>query len=86
LRDVTLPAAAPGIFAGVHTGIGAALMALIAAELIGMPGIGQEMNVAAGVGDYGTVAAYMLVISAIYTVFDTFFVRLERLGTQWRPS
>ena len=86
LLDVTLPAAAPGILAGVQTGIGAALMALIAAELIGMPGIGQEMNVAAGVGDYATVAAYMLVISLIYAVFDAAFVRLERWATQWRPS
>jgi len=86
LLDVTLPAAAPGILAGMETGIGAALMALIAAELIGMPGIGQEMNVAAGVGDYATVAAYMLVISLIYAVFDAVFVRLERLATQWRPS
>jgi NitT/TauT family transport system permease protein len=86
LRDVTLPAAAPGIFAGIHAGVGSALMALIAAELIGMPGIGQQMNVAAGVGDYTTVAAYMLVISLIYAVFDTLFVRLEKLGTQWRPS
>lgn len=86
LRDVTLPAAAPGIFAGIHAGIGSALMALIAAELIGMPGIGQQMNVAAGVGDYTTVAVYMLVISLIYTVFDTLFVRFEKLATQWRPS
>ncbi|MCD6663314.1 MAG: ABC transporter permease subunit [Comamonas sp.] len=86
LLDVTLPAAAPGILAGVQTGIGAALMALIAAELIGMPGIGQEMNVAAGVGDYATVAAYMLVISAIYAVFDAAFVQLEKRATQWRPS
>lgn len=86
LLDVTLPAAAPGILAGVQTGIGAALMALIAAELIGMPGIGQEMNVAAGVGDYATVAAYMLVISAIYAVFDAAFVLLEKRATQWRPS
>lgn len=84
--DVTLPSAAPGIFAGIHTGIGSALMALIAAELIGMPGIGQEMNVAAGVGDYATVAVYMLVISLLYAVFDTVFVQLEKLGTGWRPS
>ncbi len=86
LLGVTLPASAPGVLAGIHTGIGSALMALIAAELIGMPGIGQEMNVAAGVGDYTTVAVYMLVISLIYTVCDVTFVRIEKRIMQWRPS
>lgn len=86
LLGVTLPASAPGILAGIRTGIGSALMALIAAELIGMPGIGQEMNVAAGIGDYTTVAVYMLVISLIYTVCDAAFVLLEKRVMQWRPS
>ncbi|TAN29535.1 MAG: ABC transporter permease [Castellaniella sp.] len=86
LPGIILPASAPGILAGMHTGIGSALMALIAAELIGMPGIGQEMNVAAGVGDYATVAVYMLVISAIYAVCDSGFVYLEKKVLQWRPS
>ena len=86
LLGVTLPASAPGILAGIRTGIGSALMALIAAELIGMPGIGQEMNVAAGIGEYTTVAAYMLVISVIYAVCVTAFVLLEKRVMQWRPS
>jgi NitT/TauT family transport system permease protein len=86
LIDVTLPAAAPGIFAGVRTGVGQAWMTLIAAELLGVPGMGQEMNAAAGVGAYDTVVVYMLVISLIYTLCDTAFMQLEKKALQWRPS
>lgn len=86
LLGVTLPAAAPGIFSGVRTGVGQAWMTLIAAELLGVPGMGQEMNAAAGVGAYDTVVVYMLVISLIYTLCDTAFVQLEKKALQWRPS
>lgn len=84
--NVTLPASAPGILAGMRTGIGQAWMTLIAAELLGVPGMGQEMNAAAGVGAYEAVVIYMLVISLVYTLSDTLFARLEQRVLQWRPS
>ncbi|HEX7381939.1 MAG TPA: ABC transporter permease [Nevskiaceae bacterium] len=86
LRDVTLPSAAPGILAGVRTAVGQAWMVLIAAELIGMPGMGQEINAAAGVGAYNTVVVYMLVISFVYTLCDTAFLQFEKRVLRWRPS
>ncbi|HEY0293713.1 MAG TPA: ABC transporter permease [Bordetella sp.] len=82
---VTLPAIAPGALAGMRTGIGQAWMTLIAAELLGVPGMGQEMNAAAGVGAYDAVVVYMLAISLVYTVCDLAYGRLEKRVLQWRP-
>lgn len=82
---VTLPAASPGILAGLRTGVGQAWMTLIAAELLGVPGIGQEMNSAAGVGAYEAVVVYMLAISAVYALSDAVFGSVERSLLRWRP-
>ncbi len=85
-RKITLPAALPGLLSGLRTGVGQAWMTLIAAELLGVPGMGQEMNAAAGVGAYEAVVVYMLVISAIYSFCDWGFSRIERRLLKWRPS
>jgi ABC-type nitrate/sulfonate/bicarbonate transport system permease component len=82
---VTLPAASSGILAGLRTGVGQAWMALIAAELLGVPGMGQEMNAAAGVGAYEAVVIYMLAISGVYALCDFAFVRFENWVLRWRP-
>ncbi len=82
---VTLPAAAPGMLSGFRTGVGQAWMALIAAELLGVPGMGQEMNSAAGVGAYEAVVIYMFAISAVYALCDFAFVHFENWVLQWRP-
>jgi NitT/TauT family transport system permease protein len=83
---VTLPAAMPGILSGVRTGVGQAWMTLIAAELLGVPGMGQEMNAAAGVGAYEAVVVYMLAISAVYALSDMIFGFVEDRLLRWRPS
>jgi len=82
---VTLPAAAPGIMGGMRAGVGQAWMTLIAAELLGVPGIGQEMNSAAGVGAYEAVVVYMLAISAVYALSDMLFSSIETMVLKWRP-
>lgn len=83
---VTLPGAAPGIFSGLRTGVGQAWMTLIAAKLLGVPGMGQEMNAAAGVGAYDAVVVYMLAISLIYSISDFVFGLVEGRVLKWRPS
>jgi ABC-type nitrate/sulfonate/bicarbonate transport system permease component len=85
LTSITLPAIAPGAMSGPRAGIGQAWMTLIAAELLGVPGMGQEMNAAAGVGAYDAVIVYMLVISLLYSVCDVAFVLIEKKVLQWRP-
>lgn len=82
---VTLPAIAPGLLSGVRAGIGQAWMTLIAAELLGVPGMGQEMNAAAGVGAYDAVVVYMLIISVVYTVCDMLFLTFNKWILQWQP-
>nr|WP_235202129.1 ABC transporter permease subunit [Bordetella holmesii] len=83
--SITLPAISPGALAGVRAGIGQAWMTLIAAELLGVPGMGQEMNAAAGVGAYDAVVVYMLTISLVYTLCDFAYGQLEKRVLQWRP-
>lgn len=83
--SITLPAIAPGTLAGIRTGIGQAWMTLIAAELLGVPGMGQEMNAAAGVGAYEAVVIYMLAISLVYAVSDLIYVLIEKRVLSWRP-
>lgn len=82
---ITFPAAAPGTLAGVRTGVGQAWMTLIAAELLGVPGMGQEMNSAAGVGAYEAVVVYMLTISAVYALSDMVFSGFQDRILRWRP-
>ena len=74
------------ILAGLRTGVGQAWMTLIAAELLGVPGMGQEMNAAAGVGAYDAVVIYMLAISAVYSASDFLFGLVEDRVLRWRPS
>lgn len=83
---VTLPASSPGVLSGVRTGVGQAWMTLIAAELLGVPGMGQEMNAAAGVGAYDAVVVYMLAISAVYAFSDTAYGLTEKWILRWSPS
>jgi NitT/TauT family transport system permease protein len=83
--SITLPGAAPGILSGVRTGVGQAWMTLIAAELLGVPGMGQEMNSAAGVGAYEAVVVYMLAISVVYACSDGLFGLVEKRVLRWRP-
>ncbi|MES1954427.1 ABC transporter permease [Salinisphaera hydrothermalis] len=82
---ITLPGAAPGILSGMRTGVGQAWMTLIAAELLGVPGMGQQMNSAAGVGAYDAVVVYMLAISLIYSISDGLFALVEKQVLRWRP-
>lgn len=85
MTTITLPGAAPGILSGMRTGVGQAWMTLIAAELLGVPGMGQQMNTAAGVGAYDAVVVYMLAISLIYSLSDGLFALVEKQLLRWRP-
>ncbi|MDF1749748.1 MAG: ABC transporter permease [Alphaproteobacteria bacterium] len=85
MMKVTLPGSLPGVMGGLRTSVGQAWMTLIAAELLGVPGLGQEMNSAAGVGAYEAVVVYMLAISAVYALSDMVFGVVETRLLRWRP-
>ncbi len=84
LRKVILPAAAPGILAGLRAGLGQGWMTVVAAELFGIPGIGQRMIEAAGLLASEVVVLYMFSIALLYGVSDYIFVRIQSRLLEWQ--
>jgi NitT/TauT family transport system permease protein len=85
LWKVVLPGAAPGIFSGIRAGLGMGWIAVLAAELFGISGIGQRMMEASGVLATDIVLLYMATIALLYTVFDSSVVWVSRRVLRWMP-
>lgn len=85
LVKVLLPAATPGILVGVRTALGQAWMAVVAAELFGVPGLGQRMMQASSLLATDIVVIYMLTIAALYGLVDVLFVSLQGWLLRWKP-
>ncbi|MDE2583061.1 MAG: ABC transporter permease [Rhodospirillales bacterium] len=86
LRRVILPAAMPGILSGVRAGLGQGWMAVVAAELFGIPGIGQRMTEAAGLLATDVLVLYMLTIALLYGLTDLVFEAVTNRVLAWtRP-
>ncbi|WP_373319214.1 ABC transporter permease, partial [Methylobacterium gnaphalii] len=85
LTKIMLPAATPGILVGLRTALGQAWMAVVAAEIFGVPGIGQRMMQASSLLSTDIVVVYMLTMAALYGLFDTAFVALQGWLLRWRP-
>lgn len=81
---IIIPASAPGIMGGIRTAIGQGWTLIVAAELLGVPGIGQRMWEAAGVLANEVVLVYMFVIALSYTLSDQLFLQFERRVFKWR--
>lgn len=84
LVKVILPAAAPGILAGLRTGLGQAWMAVIAAELFGVPGLGQRMMQASSLLATDLVVVYMITMAALYGAVDAGFILLRNRVLAWQ--
>lgn len=84
LFKVVLPAASPGILGGLRAGIGQGWMTVVAAELFGIPGIGQRMMDASGLLATDVVVVYMLTISALYALADALFVLVRNRLLIWQ--
>lgn len=85
LTKIVLPGASPGLLAGVRTGLGQGWMAVVAAELFGIPGIGQRMSDAAGLLATDVLVLYMLTIALLYALSDALFQAISRRLLQWTP-
>lgn len=85
LAKVVLPGAAPGILAGLRSGLGQGWMAVVAAELFGIPGIGQRMSDAAGLLATDVLVVYMLTIALLYALSDVLLLRVSRRVLAWVP-
>ena len=84
VRKVVLPAAAPGILAGIRTGLGQAWMAVVAAELFGIPGVGARMMQAASLLESNIVIVYMLTMALLYGLTDMLFMMVQRRILAWQ--
>ena len=84
LVKVMLPASVPGILVGIRTALGQAWMAVVAAEIFGVPGVGQRMMQASSLLATDIVLVYMLTMAALYGALDTVFVAAQRCLLRWR--
>lgn len=84
LLKVMLPAALPGILVGVRTAIGQAWMAVVAAEIFGVAGLGQRMMQASTLLATDIVVVYMLTMALLYGLLDTGFVKLQNWLLRWK--
>ncbi len=63
LVKIVLPAAAPGILSGLRTALGQAWMAVVAAEIFGVMGLGQRMMQASSLLATDIVVVYMITMA-----------------------
>ncbi len=85
LTKVLFPAALPGILVGLRTALGQAWMAVVAAELFGVAGLGQRMTQASSLLATDIVVVYMLTIAALYGLMDALFVLAQSRLLAWKP-
>lgn len=84
LFKVILPAATPGILVGVRTALGQAWMAVVAAEIFGVPGLGQRMMQASNLLASDVVVVYMATMAAAYGAIDAIFVAIQSWLLRWK--
>ncbi|HYD31596.1 MAG TPA: ABC transporter permease [Azospirillaceae bacterium] len=84
LVKIILPAATAGILSGVRTGLGQAWMAVVAAELFGIAGLGQRMMQASSLLATDVVVVYMITIAALYGLSDSLFILIRDRLLRWQ--
>ncbi|MGE3987260.1 ABC transporter permease [Pseudorhodoplanes sp.] len=84
LTKIILPGAAPGIFSGLRAGLGMGWVTVLAAELFGIPGIGQRMMEAGGLLATDVVVLYMVTIAALYSLCDITITFISKSVLQWQ--
>jgi sulfonate transport system permease protein len=84
LRKVILPAAAPGILGGLRTAIGQAWMAVVAAEIFGVHGLGNRMMQASNLLASDIVVIYMATMAFLYGLIDSVFVAVQNWLLKWK--
>lgn len=84
LYKVILPASAPGILAGLRTALGQAWMAVVAAEIFGVPGLGSRMMQASNLLASDIVVVYMATMALLYGIIDAIFVGFQNWLLRWK--
>ncbi|BCI68499.1 ABC transporter permease [Acetobacter aceti] len=84
LHYVTLPAAMPGLLAGLRTGLGQGWMSVVAAELFGVPGVGARMMQASSLLATDIVVVYMITMAGLYALTDFLFGLVRDRVLRWQ--
>lgn len=84
LLKIYLPAAMPGILVGLRTALGQAWMAVVAAEIFGVPGLGHRMIEASALLATDIVVVYMLTMAALYGMLDSLFLVTQNWLLRWK--
>jgi len=84
LTKVILPGAAPGILSGIRAGLGMGWVTVLAAELFGIPGIGQRMMEAGGLLATDIVILYMVTIACLYSISDVTVSMFSNSVLRWQ--
>jgi sulfonate transport system permease protein len=84
LVKILIPAATPGILVGLRIALGQAWMAVVAAEIFGVHGLGQRMMQASSLIATDIVVVYMLTMAALYGLLDIAFVAFQGWVLRWR--
>lgn len=84
LLRIILPGAASGILDGVRTGAGLAWVAVIAAELVASPGLGQRMIQASSVPATDAVMVYLITIAALVATTDALLLLIREGLAAWQ--
>jgi ABC-type nitrate/sulfonate/bicarbonate transport system permease component len=87
LYRVTLPSSVPYIATGVRIASTVSLILAFTAELfMGIPGLGQKVNVASSFGETDKVFAYAIAVGFLGLAIHLLFSAIERRALRWHPS
>lgn len=87
VRNLVLPTALPYLMTGLRLAAAVALILAITAEMtIGNPGLGRALAVAAGIGNYTTVYAIVVVTGVLGLIINLVFRAIERRTLAWHQS
>lgn len=87
LALVVLPSSAPYIATGLRIASSVALILAVTSELVvGVPGLGAAINVAASGGDFALMYALIAVAGMLGLTLNAMFARLEGWALRWHPS
>jgi len=87
LRNLVLPTALPYLMTGVRLAAAVALILAVTAEMtIGNPGLGRQLTLASGIGNYTTVYAIVIVTGLLGLIINIGFRAIERRTLSWHQS
>lgn len=87
LWRITLPSSVPYIATGIRISSTVSLILAFTAELfLGIPGLGQKMNIAQAYGLGNELYALALAVGFLGLAIHLVFTRLERRALRWHPS